>query len=174
MSDPAVPWSHPVRLSEVQRGARNVTLSADAATRARIARLLDLTTLDRFEGQVEASPWLDGAEVRGRWTADLRRVCSVSAEPFDSRLTGDFTVRAVPAGSDAAPAPDAEISLDPDAEEPPDVMEGETLDLAAYLVEHLALDLDPFPRAPGAEWVAPETPPEPSPFAKLAALKPRD
>lgn len=166
------PWSVPLRLSEVKRGGRTTTLSADEATRARIAELLDLPSLARFEGEVTVAPWLDGAEVRSRWSADLQQLCSVSAEPFDSALSGEFTVRAVPSDSHAAPSPEAEVTVDPDAEDPPDVLEGETLDLGGYLVEHLALELDPFPRAPGAEWVAPEEPPEPSPFAKLAALKP--
>ena len=165
------PWSAPLRLSEVQRGARTLPLTADDATRRRIAELLDLLSLSRFEGELSVAPWLDGAEVRAHWSADLQQTCSVTAEPFDSTLKGEFTVRAVPAGSHAAPAADAEISIDPDVEDPPDVLEGETLDLGAYLVEHLALELDPFPRAPGAEFTAPDEPPEPSPFAKLAALK---
>lgn len=171
MTPDAQPWSAPVRLSDVQRGARTLTLVADEPTRGRIAELLDLPSLARLEGEVTVAPWLDGAEVRARWTAQLQQLCSVSAETFDSRLEGEFTVRAVPADSRAAPAADAEISVDPDAEDPPDVLEGESLDIGAYLVEHLALELDPFPRAPGAEWAPPEEPPEPSPFAKLAALK---
>ncbi len=172
MSPAAPPWSAPVRLSEVQRGARTVHLVADGAARARIADLLGLAALSRLEGEVTAAPWLDGAEVRARWSADVQQTCSVTAEPFDAVLSGDFHVRAVPADSRAAPSPDAEISVDPEAEDPPDVLEGETLDLAGYLVEALALELDPFPRAPGAEFQPPEEPPEPSPFAALAALKP--
>ena len=167
----AVPWSVPVRLSEVQRGARTHALVADEAARARIARLLDLPALLRLEGAVTVAPWLDGAELTGRWSADLQQLCGVTAEPFDAPAAGEFTVRVVPPDSRAAPAPDAEISLDPDAEDPPDVLEGETMDLGAYLVEHLALALDPFPRAPGVEWEPPAADAEPSPFAALAALK---
>lgn len=172
MTPDAPPWSVPIRLSEVQRGARTLHLAADASARARIARLLELPDLSRLEGEVTAAPWLDGAEVHARWSADLQQTCSVTAEPFDLALSGDFRVRAVPADSRAAPAADAEISVDPDAEDPPDVLEGDVLDLGGYLVEALALELDPFPRAPGAEFTPPEEPPEPSPFAALAALRP--
>ena len=153
--DDSRPWSAPVRLSDVQRGERTLALSADAAERKRIADLLDLPRLAAFDADVTVAPWLDGAQVRGRWTADLQQACSVSAEFFDSRLSGEFTVRAVPAESRAAPSPDAEITVDPDAEDPPDVLEGDVVDVGAYLVEHLALELDPFPRAPGAEWRPP-------------------
>ena len=171
MSVPAPPWSVPLRLSEVQRGPRTVTLAADEAVRARVAVLLDLADLSRLEGEVTIAPWLDGARIRAEWSADLQQTCSVSAEPFGSTLSGAMELRAVPHDSRAAPAADAEITVDPDAEDPPDVLEGDTLDLGAYLVEALALELDPFPRAPGAEFTPPEEPEEPSPFAALAALK---
>lgn len=173
MSAAPPPWSVPLRLAEVQRGPRTVTLVADKAVRGRVAALLDLAALSRLEGQVTVAPWLDGAQVRARWRADLRQTCSVSAEPFDTSLSGEMEVRAVPPGSRAAPAADAEVTVDPDAEDPPDVLEGDVLDLGAYLVEALALELDPFPRAPGAEFTPPEEPAEPSPFAALAALKRR-
>ena len=169
----APPWSAPLRLAQAQRGARTVHLAADAPARARIAALLDLPALERLEGEVTVTPWLDGAELRARWSAELQQTCSVTAEPFDVALSGDFHVRAVPAGSRAAPSAAAEVSLDPDAEDPPDVLEGDVLDLAGYLVEALALELDPFPRAPGAEFQPPDEPAEPSPFAALAAMKPR-
>ncbi len=172
MNAPA--WSLPLRLSEVQRGPRTVRLDADEPARARVAALLDLPSLSRLVAEATVRPWLDGAEVHARWSADLRQTCSVSAEPFHNPLAGEFTVRAVPADSRAAPSPESEVSVDPDAEDPPDVLEGETLDVAGYVVEHLALALDPFARAPGAEWTPPSEPAEPSPFAKLAALKPRE
>jgi uncharacterized metal-binding protein YceD (DUF177 family) len=61
-----------------------------------------------------------------------------------------------------------------DAVDPPDLIEDGIIDLGGYVVEHLALELDPFPRKPGAEFTPPETDPEPSPFAVLARLKPDD
>ena len=172
MTPDAPPWSVPLRLSEVQRGPRTLRLAADEAARARIAELLELPALSRLEGEVTVTPWLDGADVRARWSADLQQTCSVTAEEFPSAPAGDFHVRAVPADSRAAPSPEAEVSVDPEAEDPPDVLDGDVLDLGGYLVEALALELDPFPRAPGAEFKPPEDPAEPSPFAALAALKP--
>lgn len=169
----ASPWSAPLRLSQAQRGVQTIHLAADAPARARVARLLDLPALDRLEGEVTVTPWLDGVAVRARWSAELQQTCSVTAEPLDVALSGDFHVRVVPVGSRAAPSAAAEVSLDPEAEDPPDVLEGDALDLGGYLVEALALELDPFPRAPGAEFQPPEESDEPSPFAALAALKPR-
>ena len=42
--------------------------------------------------------------------------------------------------------------------------------MSGYVVEHLALELDPFPRKPGAVFVQPPEPTEISPFAALKAL----
>ena len=49
--------------------------------------------------------------------------------------------------------------------------ESDAIDLAGYVVEHLALEIDPFPRKPGVEFVLPAQPPESSPFDVLRALK---
>ena len=87
-------------------------------------------------------------------------------------LSGEFTVRAVPEGSEAAGDPAGEVTIDPDAEDPPDLLDGEEVDVGAYLVEHLALEVDPFPRKPGVEFEPPPPETPASPFAVLQALKP--
>jgi hypothetical protein len=98
----------------------------------------------------------------------------VTLEPFDSDLEGEVRVRALPEGSAALGGPDeagGELDLDPEGDDPPDALEGDRIDLAAYVVEDLSLAIDPFPRKPGVEFEAPEQPGEPSPFAVLAKLK---
>ncbi|CAN5352323.1 DUF177 domain-containing protein [soil metagenome] len=165
-------WSLPVPLHEVARGAKSFTVDADEATRAGIARTLDLAALLSFEASVRVKPWLDGAELDGRWSARVRQVCGVSLDEFETPLSGEFHLHVVPAGSDLAPTDDDELTADPEAPDPPDVLEGDEIDVAAYLVEHLALELDPFPRKPGVVFEPPEEPGEPSPFAALARLKP--
>ena len=168
------PWSFPVRLSEVGRGEMRRTLIADDAARARIAEALNLDELPEFTGEVLLRPWMDGAELRGAWRARVLQTCGVTLEPFESALGGEFEVRAVPAGSPHAPSEEGgEVVLDLDAPDPPDVLEEDRIDPAAYLVEHLALEADPFPRKPGAVFGPPEAEAEPSPFAALLELKPR-
>ncbi len=111
--------------------------------------------VDALEADITLSAWLDGAEIKGRWEAEIEQICSVSLDPFTTLLAGDFIVRVVPPGSPNAPAVEQELVIDPDAEDPPDELVGETIDLGGYVVEHLALELDPFPRKPGAEFEAP-------------------
>ncbi len=167
------PWSVELRFSEVGRSPERRRLSADEPARARIARALGLEALESLDALVEVAPWLDGVELRGRWSAEVSQLCSLSGDPFDTPLQGEFAVRVLPPGSPNAPAVEAEVSVDPEAEDPPDVAEAEQIDLAAYVVEHLALEIDPFPRKPGAAFEAPEPEGPPSPFAALLQLKPK-
>lgn len=165
-------WSHVIRLSELDRGAVTAELEPDEGARAAIARRLGLESLPAFKGKVSAHKWLDGAAITGRFRARVEQVCSVSLDPFEQDVTGEFEVRVVPPGSPHAPADSApEVALDLDAPDPPDVLAGEEIDLAAYLVEHLALEIDPFPRKPGATFDYTPDAPEESPFAVLKRLK---
>ncbi len=171
MTDPDSLWPVRLRLSQVQRSAPTLELEADAERRAFIAKGLDLLALNRFTACVRVAPWLDGLEINARWHADIAQTCGVSLDPFDTVLAGVFTVRVVPEGSAAAGDPASEITVDPDAEDPPDVLDGEEVDIGAYLVEHLALEVDPFPRKPGVEFEPPPAESPASPFAGLQALK---
>lgn len=166
----ASPWSFKVPVGSAAKGAMH-RLSPDEAERAAIARMLDLAELRSLEAKVGVAPWFDGVEVAGEWRALAVQVCGVSLDPFEVPLSGSFRVHAVPLGSIHAPDPEAEITLDLEADDPPDILEGGEVDLAAYVVEHLALEIDPFPRKPGVEFEAPPSEAEVSPFAVLKRLK---
>ncbi len=165
-------WSRPVRLTELGRDGVSLTLQPDEAARTRIARLLALVRLSSLRAEVRVAPWLDGAEVNARWSAVVVQTCGISLEDVESELKGDFIVRAVPPSSKLATSGAAEVAIDPHGEDPPDVLENDSLDLGAYLVEQLALAIDPFPRRPGAEFKAPAAESPASPFAILQSLKP--
>lgn len=165
------PWTVPVRVGEIGRGLKR-RLEADAATRARIARVLGLQALDRLDAEVSVAPSAQGFEARGTLHAELTQTCGVTLEPLPADLSTDFAVRFVEA--EAAPEAESahEVVVTLEDEDPPDLIEDGVVDLGAYVVEHLALALDPFPRKPGAVFEAPAQEAEPSPFAALARLKP--
>ena len=167
-----VSWSEPLRLADVARGPVERRLEPDEPGRARIAAQLGLDALPSLVAELRATPWLDGVRVSGRWRAEVTQTCGVTLEPLHSMLTGEFEVRAVPADSPAAPDPVAELGVDPESEDPPDVLEGDRVDLAVYVIEHLALEIDPYARKPGVEFEPPAPDPELSPFAVLKSLKP--
>jgi hypothetical protein len=168
-------WPHPVRLEEAARTRTESPLRrrlvADDAARVAIAKALDLVALHRLEADLTVRPWFDGVQIDGRWEAEIEQICGVSLDPFTTGLAGAFTVRAVPRGSAHAPAESAELALDIEADDPPDVVDADGVDLGAYVLEHLALEIDPYPRKPDAVFEPPTTSEDSSPFAVLRALK---
>ena len=176
MSDEASDWPETIRIGEAARFAPSAPLKrrleADAATRSRIARSLGLVALERLEADLALSGWFDGLRIEGAWSADIVQTCGVTLEDFPTALSGTFDLRAVPPSSPhAAAAEEPEVEVDLEAEDPPDVLESDLVDLGGYVVEHLALEIDPFPRKPGAEFQPPKETAEISPFAVLKKLK---
>ena len=51
------------------------------------------------------------------------------------------------------------------------LLQDDAIDVAGYVIEHLALEIDPFPRKPGAEFDYKSPTQEESPFAVLKNLK---
>lgn len=168
------PWTALVRFVDVPMQGSHHVLEAGEPERARIARDLGLLDCARLEADLRVKPWFDGAEVSGTWNAGIAQACGVSLERLEQTLTGEFLVHVVPQGSLHAPRPDHVGEVDFDAQDPPDVSADGCIDLAGYVVEHLALEIDPFPRKPGAEFLPPSPDPEFSPFAVLKRLRQQD
>ena len=173
MSD-SPPWSHVVPWSSLGAGERRLRLSPDGETRGRLARFLAVERLDRLEAEVTVRGWSDGMEIEGRVTGTARRTCGVTLDQFDEEVDTPIAVRAVPIGSPHAPSvADGEVVIDLDADDPPDVVDADQVDVAGYITEIFALALDPFPRKPGAVFAPPPESAPPSPFAVLQTLSPK-
>lgn len=168
MSVPQLPYSEPVRLHQIGSGVKR-TLTPDAAARARIAKALDLASLDAFEAEVALMPTASGWTLSGRVRADLAQTCGITLEPLPLKIDEAFSVQL----SEPVDEESDEIIITLE-DESPDVVEDGQVDLGQYVVEQLALHLDPFPRKPGAEFVQPPEPTEISPFAVLKQLRPSD
>lgn len=164
-------WSHRLRMSDLARGPVVLLLEAEEATRTALARHLGVRAIKSLTAEAKIRPWLDGAEIGGRFEAVVEQESGISLELFDQVVAGPLEVRLVPAGSPNAPDPEVEIELDPEAPDPPEILEGDVIDVAAYVVEHLAVEIDPFPRQPGEtfEYTSPQD--DDSPFAVLKRLK---
>ena len=165
-------WSVPLSAADAVRG-RELELEADEGARDRLARLFDLAGVERFAAHVSTQAWLDGVRLRGRWSARVIYRCGLTLEPFPADLEGGLDLKLLPEGSPHLPASDAEPSGDPEAEDPPEAFEGERIDVGDLLGQRLSVEFDPFPRKPGASFEPPPADSEPSPFAALAALRPK-
>lgn len=163
-----LPYSVPVRLHQVGAGITR-TLAPDAAARARIAKALDLASLDSLEAEMTLAPAPGGWRLSGRVKASLAQICGVTLEPLPVEVDTPFSI-SLAETADEEPD-EIVITLD---DESSDLIEDGQVDLGQYAVEQLALRLDPFPRKPGAEFVQPPEPREISPFAVLKQLRPSD
>lgn len=163
-----IPFSQEVRLNQIGDGLRR-RLAPDSATRQRIARMLDLQSLDSFTADVEVKPSIDGWRLSGQISAHAVQTCGISLEPLPVDIDERFVRHLVEATGQEDDAVEVDVDIDHDA---PDLIENGRIDIGAYAVEQLSLCLDPFPRKPDAVFNPPETSAEISPFAVLRSLKP--
>ena len=174
-----LPLHRPIRVDEIKLRGSHISVQAEAAELAGIARMLDLPSVESLEGRYLLSRSGERVKLEGEIKATLHQNCIVTLDPFPVTI-------AVPLKLDFAPeAPenprrksadeddgkiDIEVRLNED--DPPEPIVDGAIDLGAVTLEFLALALDPYPRKPGAAFAEPppELPPE-SPFAALARLK---
>ena len=168
MSRPLPPYSETIRLHQIGAGLKR-TLAPDEAVRARIAKALDLASLDAFAADLDLAPSPGGWRLSGRVMARGAQTCGITLEPLPFNVDATFAVSL----TESVEAEPEEIVITLE-DESPDLIEDGKVDLGQYAVEQLALRLDPFPRKPGAEFIQPPEPTEISPFAVLKQLRPKD
>ena len=167
-------WGQSLTWPELQARDRTVLLELDVDQRAGIAKSLELEGLSRLSATIALRPWLDGVAIDGGLQARATRLCGLTLEPFEEVIEERFRLRLLPKGSPNMPTHEGtEFVIDLDADDPPEEVEGATVDLSACVVEAFSLALAPFPRKPGAVFVAPDEPVVISPFAALKTLADR-
>lgn len=102
----------------------------------------------------------------------------MTLEPVPEQVVERFERTFLPEAEAAQEEPDENVEVDfiLEAEDPPEILTGHTVNLLEIVAEHLALGLDPWPRKSGAEidtkWQAGEEAEEASnPFDILKQLK---
>ncbi|MEM7745516.1 MAG: DUF177 domain-containing protein [Pseudomonadota bacterium] len=164
----------------VARLSRSEPLTIDVqpspAELADAAKFLGLTALERVRLKARAiAEDEDCWRVEGRLTARAVQACIITLEPVPQTIDEAVSRLYVPeARLEAGPELDLDIE-----EDDPDGFDRE-IDLDTLVYESLALALDPYPRAEGAELnhersappgVDPLTDDALKPFAKLEALR---
>ena len=102
---------------------------------------------------------------------EFTQTCVVSLEPFPGTVDEVVDMRFAPQAEEDGPQRGKRETLTislADEDDPDPIVDGK-IDLGALTAEIFALGLDPYPRKPGAEFVAPAEPAiADSPFAALA------
>ena len=164
-----LPYSEPLRLHQIGAGLTR-TLEPTAEERARIAKSLNLVSLDSFKTELTLTPTVSGWRMDGRVTAEAVQACGLTLEPLPESINQTFLVNLTEQAQEPEVDENGEIDLELN-DFFPDVVEDGKIDLGQYAVEQLSLSLDPFPRKEGAVFEQPPEPVELSPFAVLKNLK---
>lgn len=171
--DPLAALSQPLRVANLgRRQSHAFQLRPEAEARAALAADLGILGLRKleFHGTLTAEGKADW-RLDGVLGATAQQACVITGAPVTTRIDTPVLRRFL-AGMPAPAGPEAEIPED-DSLEPL----GAAIDPGAVMREALALALPDYPRAEGAALAeaAAADPGEarPSPFAALAALKPR-
>jgi uncharacterized metal-binding protein YceD (DUF177 family) len=177
MSNAIPPFSLSFDLGNVSERGAEIAAAPNAAERAAIAAFIGASALERFTATIRLSRSSgDSFAYDANFTADVVQDCGVTLEPVRSHLEGAFTrrYRLLPKPS-RRHRPVASIDVSDTGDDELEVLASPHVDLAAPLLEELSLALDPYPRAPGVAFEAPQddTAPSENPFAVLAKLKAR-
>jgi hypothetical protein len=169
---PPPPLSWPLDVRDVPSGGLKGKREATARELAALATFLDLLEVRRVAIEYTLIAKGGGkARLRGRLAADVDQACVITQEPVPARIDESFDLEYWPP-EDLVKAT-ADAALDAAAPEPPEPLIDGRVDAGALATELLAVALDPYPRAPGAEFNPPEEPRAGNPFEALAKLKPR-
>lgn len=173
-------FSRPISIEDVPAQGRHWTISATPAECRALAERYGIPEVERLEATLKVRPVTrtETFKVEGTLTAAVVQTCVVTLEPVRQSVMESFAVvfgpdrRAEEGGEEGQ-----DLVIDLGAEEPPDPIIAGKIDLGEVTAEHLALALDPFPRAEGAEMQGFEDFPEPEetvtnrPFAVLAEFR---
>ncbi|HXW28200.1 MAG TPA: DUF177 domain-containing protein [Xanthobacteraceae bacterium] len=166
-----VPWRAPMSVGDVPEGGLRVELEADEPTCRAVAKAAGVNEIARLRARFDLSRrGRDGLRVVGTVCALVGQLCVVSLEPVVNEV--EEAIDVVFGLGTSFPTSARSLDIPVDAPDPPEPLVDGMLDLGAIATEFLILGIDPYPRKPGAAFVAPpdkET--AGKAFAALAALK---
>ena len=167
-----------IRFDNLPSAGRSIEVGATREEREVIAERLNVTSVELLQAKLHASPIKGGIQVQGRVEAKVTQPCVITFVPVVQSISETFA-RVFLHGREEeyTGPPGAEVFIDLEGEDLPDYFEGPEVDFSDLILEAVALAIDPYPKAPGAEVpeAFSEEDEDTSPFASLKQLKsPRD
>ena len=185
-------FSFPIEVAALPPAGRSYVLAAKPDACARVAARLGLQKVDSLTARLDVKFAPAGIiKVTGQIDAVVVQSCVVTLAPVPATVTDavdagfiteERTAKEKLKRAKAKARGEEEEIVEIDAEDPPETAQGGRIDLGEVAVAHLALALDPYPRAPGAAFEpriygledgAQDPAPPISPFAALAEFKRR-
>lgn len=178
---PAPEFSRPIDVESLGISPMRLDIQADAEERANLARRFGLVELPSLSASITLERDAAGdIRLSGRLKAEVVQTCVVSLEPVRSTIDARVD-RVFSPGAEEGEESSEEIFVAPDIDEPAECLADGFVDAGEAVAETLGLEINPFPRAPGAVFTGAGTGPagdeqpieNSGPFAALAKLKTR-
>lgn len=173
-------FSRIVPVETIDRAGLELEFAAEADECAALARrfgLEEVKSLTATARLTRLPPPSDG-ELRlvVTFCADVVQLCVITLEPMAVRLSDRFEVLYAPPSEGVE---EGEVVIDVEADDPPEPLVEGRIDIGEMVAQHLAMAIDPYPRAPGAvmgevergESDSGDDEPPARPFAVLARLR---
>lgn len=149
-------FSRLIDIESIDPRVRAFSIEADIGERDALARRFSVVSIESFvaRGVLVHGAHHSRVSLRGHLEAVVMQQCVVSLQAVTQRINADFA-REYDRDTDDEWAglgnDGGEIFLSPDADDLPEPIVGGALDVGEAAAEQLALELDPFPRTPGAK-----------------------
>lgn len=144
-----------ISTTNLSREERQLSFQASETECREIAAFLGISALQSLSATLTVRRWRrQGVALEGILHAKAVQECVVTLAPVEEEIDEPISLRFELRDSrqrTPRAAADTEIFVDPEAADPPELFDGPGLDLGPYLVEFLAMALNPYPRAAGAE-----------------------
>lgn len=170
------PISRPVTVADLlQAETVRVAIDAGEEERAALAEYLDIPEVRMLKADLvlRAEPGRRFV-LNGHVTAEIVQSCIVTLNPVEAHLDGP--IRRIYQDGEAS---EDDPEMDPFDDDTPDQVENGMIDAGAAVCEHIALEMEPYPRSPdapedeaaAAAGAGDDGPGEDHPFAVLARMR---
>ena len=170
-------FSRPIILQELEQEVSSLHFEAEPAERTALANRFGLLELKSLTADVTLTKQESADEplrIDAKFSAQLVQECVISLEPVPAKLEGSFACTFTISGT--TEVDEFEIEVDPEAEDPPEILVDGQFDAGELIAEHFGLHINPFPKAEGAVFDASKVASREemdinNPFAMLEKLK---
>ena len=151
MTEPAMgslEYSHPVPLETLGTSPKQISLAVGEHERAALAKRFELVSIESFTADVTVRrvPGSLLVEVKGTFAADIVQSCVITEAPVAEQVREAFSVHFGPETYN-----EAEVDFELDDEDPPELIENDVIELGEWIAQLLAIEMNPYPKAPGAK-----------------------
>lgn len=151
--------SFPLQVNRLPARGQTVLIELDEKNRSELAERHDLVSVKNYHAELLAKPWKrEGVRISGTLSAEIEQTCVVTLEPMTSRVETEVSGIFIPEGSRIGrhDIEGGEIVVEAEGDDIPEAFTGDSVNVGHLVEEFFALEIDPYPRKPGASVPAPK------------------